>query len=34
MVTYFGLSMMGVAVVAVLAAILYFVAIEKVKVEE
>ena len=34
LVTYFGLSMMGVAVVAVLTAVLYFVVVDKVKVEE
>lgn len=34
LVTYFGLSMMGVAVVAVLTAVLYFVAVDRVKVEE
>jgi len=34
LITYFGLSMMGVAVVAVLAAILYFVIIDKEKAEE
>lgn len=34
LVTYFGLSMMGVAVVAVLTAVLYFVVVDKMKREE
>lgn len=34
LVTYFGLSMMGVAVVAILAAVLYYVAVDRTKEEE